>query len=150
LSEDIAQSAGQSWEEVGALYEMLVGAEIVPEDDFCSAKQSYEMDILYSLRKAQNGFINFQPQVLDMDSELSLLVAPGQLLLDMVELESEDSVFTHRFGELGSETTILTRVCDVGTEMSKEEAIVWKCVDAATCLKELSEAADCNTNRILL
>jgi hypothetical protein len=84
---------------VGAFYLSCLESGYIEEATFKQAKLVYEMDILYSLRRLESGRFEFIPKMIQIDEEFGLNVSPGQLLLDFVELDSEedrfDEVFKH-------------------------------------------------------
>lgn len=141
ISPDLCETLKSTVQELPELYRVLVGRNIVSLEHFLRAKRAYEMDILYGLRKLQGGVFKFNSKIVDVDDSLALSVAPGQLLLDMVELDAAESRL-----EKDLKATLTSDVCVVplgsaGPDLSDEEAEVWRTLEITHCVREIRDRA---------
>lgn len=145
---DLAAEVPTLAADIGELHQLLVGQGLVSEEQFLRAKHSYEMDVLYSLRKAQNGYFSFKARFVEADEQLGLSVAPGQVLLDMVELDADDARFQREFSALdAADVQIRPRVPEI-EQASGDEAVVWNTLEVTSCLKEIAEIALLNEHQL--
>lgn len=123
--------------EMQSLYEQLVDAELVTEDEFLRAKHSVEKDILYSLRDADSGFFQFKSKIVTADPKLCMSLSPGQLLLDMMELDASEKRFKEKFGGVDSVDIGVKRLSPSCGDGSLDERRVWDSVDSVRCIQKI-------------
>ena len=122
------------------LVEELVDTGIVSEDDFFDAKRAYEMDRLHSLRSFEGGKYIFKPKVVKIDKRFSLDLAPGQLSLDIIELDEDEESFAQTFGGVNDTKVVLT-VEGKPEEKYPRQATLVERIDGTQPLKAIYNAA---------
>lgn len=137
LKREVAQQLMSRAADIAELKVELVDSGYVSEEDFELAKESCEMDLLYSLRdNSESGFFKFHSKMVAPNEENSLCVPPTKLLLDLVELDVDEERFKEVFGELDSDT-LLACEASVNPEFSLEERLIWTCLDVTDSLSEV-------------
>jgi hypothetical protein len=105
------------------------------------AVRSYQLDVIHSLRHAARIRTDFKPKVLELDPDYCLSLAPGQLLLDLVELESDDERFTKVFGN-ASENTLSVRKTQLELKNPSDSSkVIWELFRNTCPLRQLYERA---------
>lgn len=93
---------------VDQLFDMLVGKQFVSEEQFLRARSAHEMNIALSLRIIEDPLVEFASRDVRSDLRYPWSVSPGELLLDMCELESDSERF-FRFLMPVDDTEVLVR-----------------------------------------
>ena len=112
----------------------------VDKSDYLRAKLSAEMDLLYGMRKLAVGHYNFRSEMFTIDPAACLDVAPGQLLLDYVELDSDLAEFYTVFDRFDSTATRVVRKSDSAPDNLPAGArCVWEQLSPEACLKQICD-----------
>ena len=122
------------------LYDELVEGGIVSPRSFKMAKSAYEKDTLHSLRNYEGGTYNFKPKIIKHEEELSLNFSPGQLALDMIEMDLDEDEFTNKFGGVGK-TDVLLEIKNEVDSRHQSEARLAKLIDAKKPIKAIYNSA---------
>ena len=94
--------------------------------------------MLHSLRFADSGKYVFTPQLLNINQALSLQMPPCQVLLDIVELETDEALFAELFGVTGSvKIDILTQFPSF--KLTATEHLVFTNVEETNTAKALAD-----------
>jgi|GEM_PF-4826511 len=137
---ELAELATARDPEIKELENFFVKECRVPVEAFKRARRGVELDILYSLRNVSAGSYNFRAEMSAVDESSALNIAPGQLLLDYVELENDLEQFAQVFDRLESTSTTLSRR-NGSTPGNLPEAarVVWNSLEAESCLKQICD-----------
>ena len=104
------------------------------------ARRQYEMETLYRLRRLNGSPFRFRTELLSLEQERVIDVAPGQFLLDLVELEEADGKFVQEYGSLEYATRMLSRQPDYEAQsLSVLERRVCDALAVKCSLRELYE-----------
>ena len=123
-----------------ALWKGLVETHGVPEKVLSDARRQYEMETLYRLRRLNGSPYRFRAELNGSDQTRVIDVAPGQFLLDLVELEEADAKFTEEFGSLEFSSRLLVRDRNVSeNSLSILERRVCDVLSAKRSLREVYE-----------
>ncbi len=121
-----------------ALYEaIVVRNHLVKHADFMRAKTAYEMNLLYDLRKQSSGRFEFVSKVVQPDPKLALSVAPGQFLLDMVELETQDKKLSQLLRGASFTDVFLSRKKPDKSGLTENEQALYELSDGRRSLAEI-------------
>lgn len=97
LSEEEVLALVKQPQTLEELYQRLCEDGDVPEKAYKDAYFSYALDRLYSIRNLIGVQVSYQPKVVNMPEEFGLDLSPGQLVLDIIELDSDED-FGRVFG----------------------------------------------------
>lgn len=139
MSGDQIQECLDQSKSVADLCKTLVERGLCTRGDFLAAKTVYQMDTLYSLRKAGRGHYEFTPKMTRNEEEFSLNLAPGQLLLDMMELDSEESRFTGVVATLSAKDSRIVAANQGVGQLSTGEEALCSVLDESSCLEEICQ-----------
>ncbi|MCC6954700.1 MAG: DUF4388 domain-containing protein [Deltaproteobacteria bacterium] len=125
LDEDFLDATFADDRPLEQLSEILVGEQLVSHDVLLQAITAYETDLLHSLRNIRHAHTEFRSKIVSLDPSVSLSLSPGQLLLDLVEITSEEERFRGLFGgpeevadtEVVKHTPTLSRATPVAAEL---------------------------------
>lgn len=111
----------------------------IEESKFKEALKHRLLDSLYALLEQAGGTYEFRNGIVEIDSEFSPSISVGQLLLDLVALNSDESGFREK---VGSKNWVERIGSDAPHGLSEEEVSLLSLVNSAglkvTRLKELS------------
>lgn len=111
--------------------------------DVLAAKSAVEKDLLLSVWHNPEGFFDFQGRTVSISGELSLNLSPGQLLLDLVEIESNEKAFAAACGEKSPDLLSINRRGAKPAELSALESTIWEALAQPVSVSRL-------INRVLI
>lgn len=118
---------------------VLVEKGVCTKEEFLAAKTVFQMDTLYSLRKASRGHYEFTPKMTRNEEEYSLNLAPGQLLLDMMELDSEEGRYAGVIAALSAKDTRIVAANQGMGQLSTGEEALYSVLEESSCLEEICQ-----------
>ncbi len=114
------------------------GLGVVEEKVFARAVKHRVLDLLYGVVAKEGGYYNFKTMMVECSKHFAPSISVGQLLLDVVALQSEG----HKFSETFKEGVILKR--DVaraaqmeGSSLPEEELAIFEALSEDLSLEEL-------------
>ncbi len=134
LSEMVAEVIGETVQTIAELYDATVKKEYLSHQHFVRAKHSIEMNHLYSLRTIGAGTFEFIPKIVHADPVFGISISAGQLLLDMVELDTEEKRFQGAFQD---EKVLVVDTSIHGQLSSLEEETFQAVSDIHSCLDDI-------------
>jgi len=131
----LAQAPAKTPENYKALFQMMnAGPEgVFDEALFRQIVKERVLNKLYSLDVKAGAHYGFQMQMVEYDRDLCPSISIGQLLLDMVALESDKERFLNVFGNNEVQLTGLE-----GGTLSPEECVVLEAVGAGASVDEIA------------
>jgi len=129
------------------LYQNVVGGGFLSHEMFVKLKFAYERDVLDSLILVKDAEVDFQTQLVHADETLSQQIYPGQLLLDLLELEVGGRRFSEIFGEdIHSQLLIRHKVEDV-SGLTEVEQTMWEVIGSGALLGDLLASSVLSLNQ---
>ncbi len=113
----------------------------VKRGDVIRAKHSAELDELYSLREVQDAEYEFIPRIIKSEPEFSLSISPGQVLLDLVEMDSFKGRFAELFQDLSTDSVSVRVIEESDSGLSPVEKELWHGLQLEKNLKKVADAA---------
>ncbi|MCB0323406.1 MAG: DUF4388 domain-containing protein [Bdellovibrionales bacterium] len=121
---------------VSQLGELLIGKGYVGEDDFARARQAYEIDLLLSLNDFAEANADFKPQLVRQDVRTALGIYPGQLLLDLEELQADHGRLQELFEQGDCRPRVVTNSAR-SHALTDAEQQIWDAVAAGGSAKDI-------------
>lgn len=127
------------WE--GSYSELLAQSnvsELLTSEMLKSAVSVRILNHLYALERVPTGLFAFQSQMVDYDVDYCPSISVGQLLLDLVQLETDNEKFLSLFPEGNMISAIHG---EISASMNVEEGVVFDLVQAPVSLESLRNSA---------
>lgn len=129
---------------VPQLYDLLVAKKFVTPEQFQLAKRAMELDLLHSLSYVDEPSFEFIPRDSRPDPRFPTSISPGQLLLDIFELQNDEEKFQAAFGGKDLLDTEIVRCGqDKPRTLSLAEGRLWDLLKGIKQLKELFHTTLC-------
>ncbi|MFN8389669.1 MAG: DUF4388 domain-containing protein [Bdellovibrionota bacterium] len=125
--------------DVPQLFDLLVSKKFVKPEQFQKARVAYEMDLLHSLRFADDAQLAFSSGDIRVDPRFPFTLSPGQLLLDIAELNADEERFERIFTAERSRVSI-ARKGHRPKGLSPYEGAVWDSIEQAKKVEQLFQA----------
>ena len=136
ISNHLAKIVLTQHRSLDASYSYLVDGGHLTSEQFLSAKRCYERNLLHSLRTQNQAKYSFSPKVIAANEELALRDSPGQLLLDMIEIEQDELKFRQYFC-VEADPRLSRAVVVPSIKLTTNEQLIWNLIGQGTTLKNL-------------
>lgn len=120
-------------------YAFLVGKGHVSPENFNRAKSGYELDLVHSLRFLSKPTIHFTPKVIQRDPQLSSEIFPGQVLLDVIELENDEARYDEIFTPNDDQPLLIVKSAEEPRGLIPSERVVWESLDDFMTAEDMFE-----------
>ena len=127
---DLVRQAQVNIEQLGKI---LISKEYVKPEEFERASKTFELNSLYRLRSPDTWEMQFEPGGSAQARPGGVAMTPAQLLLDLVELETDEARFNEVFGGLLTENQSVFRTGQVPVDLSHDESVIWEMIGPEGC-----------------
>ena len=123
---------------VDQLYQLVESEGPVPKNNFSSVKEACELDTLFELKNLNQGYYAFKPQIVQMSKNFGLNLPPGQVLLDLMELETYEERFRGFIGDLDYQSIFVKCTREL-PRLTENEQHIWQLIGDGISLRALQK-----------
>jgi hypothetical protein len=137
LHEKVYDLVGKKKVSIAQLFDLLVSRNFAEPKQFHRAKRAHDLDLIHTIGLSADAVLEFQSQDVRPDPRFPVSLSPGQLLLDLCELQQDEEKFQSNFGGNQCGTTRVSRRTDEVKGLCDFEQAVWDMIEQSRQIGEL-------------